>query len=1076
MHIFSEFRVCILLVSWGAVWLAAAQNADANDVARFSAMLADGSRVAGENLTEWHGPGASPLLDGRNLFDPGNPLRWLRDRSLMPGPTPTAYVETALGDRLPGSVVNFVSINPTSYDLLPSHFVVQPTGQLHLPTTADAPQVIRVVERFVRRIVWAGRDKRQYQPGTAFYRDGRSVGFRSLSFGDDYVDLLLNDGRHKALFHELAEIHFPIRDLWDAYFDELVHLCPDEATRVLQMETIDGLIVTGSMERFSATAKGNPADSNQWLHGLHPAWSLDPLWVLCGDVWIRRMFLRHEVPLSRVAPVSSRQSSLISGATYAWRTNRNVRGAPLRNAAGDFGWGFGARAFAELEFALPPFATSFQTQVGLDQLAGQGGCIRARVFLGSADAAPIWQSDFLVGAATAASTGSIALPSGETAHRLVLQFDPAHEGRPPGADPLDIRDFAAWFDPIVILDKTKLRDELRRRFPQQVLAWQGWEFSTSSKGDIVWKNYDDKTEAVRGASELAVAAIDEPFSLRRKVKLDAQDNWLMLFVDSVRSANKPPRIEVRADGEAIFDMDVPVREFLDRDVSPVAVPLKNYRRANGDAVELEIIQTVAHKSDPVRWHAIQIVNQLPTLYELLEDDGEFAALEIEPVAVEQRGRVEWSGDDRHSGARAVKVTPAGQFARKFDGDIPIRETPGWGEYRFLRFAFRKFGAGRVCLELKHEQSADRPIRYDAGLGDPSWGKANRVWVQQLPGEWIVMTRDLFADFGVLDITSLALSAPDGEYAMYDHIYLARTPADFDAIPEVPSPETTNQKARRELARPLLDAALPATVAINMPDGRGGTGVLVSAEGNILTAGHIIVRPDQEIKVRLADGRLVNAKTRGVFREMDVGLVTITDAGSYPFIAVGVPDEIPPGKLYLGVAHNLTVTVEDRPAAHLLDIRRVFRGTIWTTFDVADLRAGGPLVDQNGLLIGIHSRRSNFGGFLYSRLNEVVPQLERLKAGEVWGKWHPGTGPMMGVEVTTVKEGCRVTSVFDKTPAASAGLQVDDIIRQVEGRSVVSLDDIYELLADNDPGDEVEIELLRGQESKTTKIKLEPRIP
>ena len=50
----------------------------------------------------------------------------------------------------------------------------------------------------------------------------------------------------------------------------------------------------------------------------------------------------------------------------------------------------------------------------------------------------------------------------------------------------------------------------------------------------------------------------------------------------------------------------------------------------------------------------------------------------------------------------------------------------------------------------------------------------------LPG-FTVVTRDLFADFGEFTLTGLALSPVDGEYALFDHIYLGTTPEDFELV-------------------------------------------------------------------------------------------------------------------------------------------------------------------------------------------------------------------------------------------------------------------------------------------------------
>ena len=82
------------------------------------------------------------------------------------------------------------------------------------------------------------------------------------------------------------------------------------------------------------------------------------------------------------------------------------------------------------------------------------------------------------------------------------------------------------------------------------------------------------------------------------------------------------------------------------------------------------------------------------------------------------------------------------------------------------------------MELNHEQDTERPAVYDAGLGPPVHPLARRVRAQRLADEWTVVTRDIYADFGALNIRSLTIWAPDGQHLLIDHIYLARTIDDF----------------------------------------------------------------------------------------------------------------------------------------------------------------------------------------------------------------------------------------------------------------------------------------------------------
>ncbi len=96
------FRIAALALLLGAI-----PSFGAGAEARFTAMLEDGTRLSGPDVGPWHFAGAQPKLGGERLFDPANPLRWLRDHHLPLPATPEAFIEFYGGDRFPGEVVRF---------------------------------------------------------------------------------------------------------------------------------------------------------------------------------------------------------------------------------------------------------------------------------------------------------------------------------------------------------------------------------------------------------------------------------------------------------------------------------------------------------------------------------------------------------------------------------------------------------------------------------------------------------------------------------------------------------------------------------------------------------------------------------------------------------------------------------------------------------------------------------------------------------------------------------------------------------------------------------------------------------
>ncbi len=167
---------------------------------------------------------------------------------------------------------------------------------------------------------------------------------------------------------------------------------------------------------------------------------------------------------------------------------------------------------------------------------------------------------------------------------------------------------------------------------------------------------------------------------------------------------------------------------------------------------------------------------------VFEDQPEFVA-----NLTEGGGQAALYSDEKYSGAVCVKVTPDQRFNPALPGlNVKIREKPAPGEYRYLRFAWKKQGGQAICLQLNHDgqwgPGADRPakFRYHAGPAGEVYGGSVGVDAN-LPATFTVVTRDLFADFGEFTLSGLALTPVDGEFALFDHIYLGATPEDFELV-------------------------------------------------------------------------------------------------------------------------------------------------------------------------------------------------------------------------------------------------------------------------------------------------------
>jgi hypothetical protein len=630
---------------------------------------------------------------------------------------------------------------------------------------------IRVATKFVRRIVWQNRGRPRVDPATAYYRDGREVAYRAIRFSAGEVHVLSADEDRRIDWGELAELTLPSVDPWTAWFDQLAALCPSEPTRLIEIETSSGLVATASLARWAARFEGNSSDPDRWVHGVQPAWSLDILWVPFRDIALYRSFALGEAPLSRIAPRQvSQHSSLGSARPPAF--NRNVLGGPLRSAKLEFGWGIGAAGGTEISFVLPASARSLRTQVCLDRAAGSGGCIRPRIFAGEKKERLLWEGPVLTGSEAVADSGEIRLPGGAP-FPVVLAIDALESGRPAGADPLDIRDYGDWCDPLVLLDPAAVAGELASRAADQFIAWRDWEAKPGggAAGTAKVRISFYRTETIPGAFE-AAAESDQPLVLSREVKLAPRDRWLVIAAFRAKDRRQEARLEVRIGGQKAAQFDVPAWRQNPEELPPLVVPLPE-REPDGAPASIEIRQEGA---GAVQYASLTIAEQLPMLQQVLEEDAVLTA-----VQEGQSGAAAMTTEDKYAGSRALKVTPSGRFRLELPEVIRVRAQPKWGEARFVRLALRQRGGATVAVEFVDQQPRDPAAIYIAGQPRLADVTAVAMWRDNLPTDWVVITRDLFADFGNIDLKALIVSCPDGEAVLLDQIYLGRHPSDFERL-------------------------------------------------------------------------------------------------------------------------------------------------------------------------------------------------------------------------------------------------------------------------------------------------------
>jgi S1-C subfamily serine protease len=269
-------------------------------------------------------------------------------------------------------------------------------------------------------------------------------------------------------------------------------------------------------------------------------------------------------------------------------------------------------------------------------------------------------------------------------------------------------------------------------------------------------------------------------------------------------------------------------------------------------------------------------------------------------------------------------------------------------------------------------------------------------------------------------------------------------------------------------RLLSERILPATVGVQV-DAAQGSGVVVSPQGYVLTAAHVIGKPGRRATVYFPDGRRVLATTLGTYRTMDAGLLKLTPpTGSatpdWPYIEMGDSAKVALGQWCLAAGHPGGIQSGRQPSVRLGRVLSVNPSSALSTdCTLIGGDSGGPLFSMDGKVLAIHSR---IGGQLTANLhvpiNAYRESWNRLVRSDSWGHT-PGVQPYLGVQGDTARPDALLTRVFPKSPADEGGLLSNDVVVLFGGKEVGDFASLQGYVEEQEPGERVVVEVLRGNE-------------
>jgi serine protease Do len=300
------------------------------------------------------------------------------------------------------------------------------------------------------------------------------------------------------------------------------------------------------------------------------------------------------------------------------------------------------------------------------------------------------------------------------------------------------------------------------------------------------------------------------------------------------------------------------------------------------------------------------------------------------------------------------------------------------------------------------------------------------------------------------------------------------PRDLPVAFSKPAPASlADLRAIQQRVAALISQVSPAVVAVELTNDDGtasGSGVVISSDGMVLTAGHVGDRAGRHVTFTFPDGKTANGKTIGVNDDADTGLMRITDPGPWPHVGVGELKDAHLGDWALALGHPGGFDAKRSLVVRLGRIIRLMPGVVQTDCTIFPGDSGGPLFDMYGRVIGIHTA-----------IASSADENFHVSITEFLDTWNDLIGPerppaYCGLSVVDDAEGCRLNKIAKNSPASKTDLREGDQVLTVDGRRINVSATFDRWMAESEPGETLQLEIKRGDHVFTVPIKLQSQPP
>ena len=274
---------------------------------------------------------------------------------------------------------------------------------------------------------------------------------------------------------------------------------------------------------------------------------------------------------------------------------------------------------------------------------------------------------------------------------------------------------------------------------------------------------------------------------------------------------------------------------------------------------------------------------------------------------------------------------------------------------------------------------------------------------------------------------------------------------------------------------------PAVVSVSTPTVGAGSGVIIRADGVILTNAHVVGNA-RNVEIGLADGRRVPGRVLGRDPRVDIAVVRVA-LRDLPAALVGNSDALEVGQTAIAIGNPVglerTVTTGIVSAVNRSPRGFELGGLIQTDAAINPGNSGGPLLDSQGRVIGINSAilRGTTGlGFAIpiNLAQNIAEQL--ITTGRITRAYLGITPVELEPEIVArfnlpVREGVIVRTVGQASPAARAGFRPGDIVTGVDDQPVRTVGELLTILRSRSPGQTVRVTVARLDDSGRSAARL-----